>query len=419
MSAHAGHGSATEVAIDSIAAGGDGVGRREGLVVFVPRTAPGDVARVRFAARGRFARGQLVDLARPSPDRVEPPCAHYVRDRCGGCQLQHIAYEAQLAAKAGIVHDSLTRIGRIAVERPQVEASEREWRYRRKLTLAIRGRRDARVAGLHPYDAPGRVFQLADCPITDERVVAVWRAIFPHLRLLPDGPELRAAVRLVGDGASLVVEGGTRWPEARRFFEAVPAITALWWVPEGRERRLLAERGGPAEPGASFAQVNVAVADRLHAYVVERLLRSSPATVVDAYSGSGDTAVAMAERGVRVTAIELDADATAWCAARLPAGSRAVAARVEDALPDTLPSDAVLVNPPRAGLHERVTAVLAAAVARPDRPRVLVYVSCNPATLARDLARMPEWRVTRLRSFDMFPQTAHVETVCELEPEAA
>jgi 23S rRNA (uracil1939-C5)-methyltransferase len=133
--------------------------------------------------------------------------------------------------------------------------------------------------------------------------------------------------------------------------------------------------------------------------------------VVDGYAGTGDTAARLAAAGVRVTALELDADATAVSARRLPPGSRAVAGRVEDTLGAALPADVVIVNPPRAGLHERVPAVLEGAG---SGHRALVYVSCNPATLARDLARMPGHEVVALRSFDMFPQTAHVETVCEL-----
>ena len=400
--------------IDSIAAGGDGVARVGGLVAFVPRTAPGDVALVSLAGRGRFARGRLRSLVRPSADRIEPPCPHYTRDRCGGCQLQHMRYPAQLEAKRAIVRDSLERIGKRAVALPEIAASPAQWRYRRKLTLALRRRGAGWIAGLHAYDDPDVVFDLHDCPITDERVVAAWREVLRASRFLPEARALRGSVRLLEDGVSLVLEGGERWPAAQRFFEAVAPLQALWWAAEGRPRRLLHDRRAGAEPGASFVQVNVAMAERLHAHVVERALAHAPATVVDAYSGAGDTAVPLATAGARVTAIELDAEATAWASARLPEGSRAVRGRVEEALPDALPADVVIVNPPRAGVDERVTAALAAAA---PRPRAIVYVSCNPATLARDLARLPGWRIASLQSFDMFPQTAHVETVCELVPE--
>jgi 23S rRNA (uracil1939-C5)-methyltransferase len=161
--------------------------------------------------------------------------------------------------------------------------------------------------------------------------------------------------------------------------------------------------------------VNAAAAVLLHAHVVERTLSHHPQTVVDAYAGAGATAVALAEKGVRVTAIELDGAAARWTGARLPPSSRAVAARVEDVLDSTLPADVVIVNPPRAGVDERVTRTLQHGTS----PRAIVYVSCNPATLARDVLRLPAFRIASLAAFDMFPQTAHVETVCELVREAA
>jgi 23S rRNA (uracil1939-C5)-methyltransferase len=117
-----------------------------------------------------------------------------------------------------------------------------------------------------------------------------------------------------------------------------------------------------------------------------------------------------------VTAIELDPDASEWSASRLTDPSRAIRAKVEDALPGLLPADLVILNPPRAGVDPRVTATLEAEA---RHVRGVIYVSCDPATLARDLSRLPSYRVESLHAFDMFPQTAHVETVCELRPEVA
>jgi 23S rRNA (uracil1939-C5)-methyltransferase len=116
-----------------------------------------------------------------------------------------------------------------------------------------------------------------------------------------------------------------------------------------------------------------------------------------------------------VTAIESDKEAASLTAARLPAGSRALSGRVEDLLDSALPADVVVLNPPRAGIDARVAALLQN---ERDGVRAIVYVSCDAATLARDLARMPRFRIANIVAFDMFPQTAHVETVCELVPEA-
>ena len=405
-----------EVVIDSIAAGGDGVGRTDGVVVFVPRAARGDRLRVELETRKRFARGTIRELIEPSPDRVDPVCYHYRVDRCGGCQLQHVHYDAQLEAKRLIIRDSLARIGRRQVEPPDIEPSEEQWRYRHKLTLGMRRNRTGSwTIGLHPFDDPVNVFQLADCPITDERVLTIWRQVMEARRHFPVADELRGSVRLLDDGSAVVMEGGNAWPDRVAFFEAVPGATALWWRPAHRARSLVASRGAPAA-GASFAQVNAAMGARLHDFVLDRARDYKPETVLDAYAGSGATAVRLARSGARVTAVEADRDASARCASELPEGSRAIAARVEDVIAELLPVDLVLVNPPRTGLHERVTAELQSAQ---QTPRAIIYVSCDPPTLARDLARLPRYRVASLRAFDMFPQTAHVETVCELVPEAA
>jgi 23S rRNA (uracil1939-C5)-methyltransferase len=167
---------------------------------------------------------------------------------------------------------------------------------------------------------------------------------------------------------------------------------------------------------ASFSQVNPGVAKNLRTYVTEVVSAHSPATVIDAYAGIGDIAIAFAKKGAKVTAIELDSDAARWCALRLPEGSVSVRARVEEALAGALPADAVILNPPRAGTEARVTEILEGATVK---PKVIAYVSCNPATLARDIARLPSYRIVSMVAFDMFPQTAHVETVCEMVPSAA
>ncbi|MEP6691485.1 MAG: hypothetical protein ABJD07_10030 [Gemmatimonadaceae bacterium] len=405
-----------EIRIESIAAGGDGVARANGLVVFVPRSAPGDVGRAELVPRGSFARAEFSALITPSPDRVEPACAHYTADKCGGCQLQHMSYESQLAAKSRIIADSLQRIGRRPVSLPRVIASPLEWRYRRKLTLAMRKGPNGWRAGLHPFTDPGTVFSLADCPITHERVIEVWRDVLDAGGDLPDATALRGAVRLAGDGLSCVIEGGKAWPHSQVFFQRVRSLSALWWIGEGKPRRLLHRREGTQAPGASFSQVNADVASLLRRHVLDVAMAHSPMDAIDAYAGLGELAVALAERGVRVTAIELDPEAAAWCGRRLTGQSRVIAGRAELVMAHELPADVVILNPPRAGVDPD----LALALQDADLPpRALIYVSCNPATLARDLSRMPRYKIASLVAFDMFPQTAHVETVCELVPEDA
>ena len=401
------------VSIDSIAAGGDGVGRNEGLVVFVPRTAPGDIVTAQISGRGHFARGSLRSIVAPAGVRIEPSCQHYTRDRCGGCQLQHMTYDSQLAAKQLVIRDSVQRIGKRQIAPPAIERSPKEWRYRTKLTLAMRRSGARWIAGLHPYDDPVRVFPLADCPITDRSVVSAWHEVMEADAHFPDASELRGSIRIASGGPTLVMMGGQSWAARDRFAAAVPSLSAVWWVPsENGPRRLVYDRRADKSPSASFAQVNAGMAEILRAYVLERASSLAPGTVIDGYAGAGEIAIALSQ-GAAVTAIELDPDASEWSASRLRHPSTAVHGRVEDVLAGLLPADLVILNPPRAGVDARVAEALEENAGRTGG---VIYVSCNPATLARDLSRLPSYAIESVRAFDMFPQTAHVETVCELRP---
>ena len=402
------------VRVESIAAGGDGVGRLDGLAVFIPRTAPGELVDVAIRQRGRFARGRLLRVIEPSPERVAPRCRHFDGDRCGGCQLQHLSMDAQLAAKQRIVRDAFTRIARRQVEQPDIVPSPAAWEYRSRLTLAMRWNKDRWVMGLHAYDDVDHVFDLRECPITDRRIVAAWNDIRNAALLLPRAAGLRGTVRLTVDELAFILEGGAAWPEARAFAEAVPQLRVIRWRPAQGGSRLVVDRRSSGAPEDSFDQVNQPVAAAARRELVERALASSPASAVDAYAGLGVTARLLSAQGVSVTAIEADEAAARYAAEHLPPDSRAVAARVEDVLPEFLPADVVILNPPRAGVDSRVTTAL-----RESREPLVLYMSCDAATLARDVSRLPEYRVTSLRAYDMFPQTAHVEVVCELSREEA
>jgi 23S rRNA (uracil1939-C5)-methyltransferase len=325
-----------------------------------------------------------------------------------------MTYDSQLAAKRTIILDSFQRIGKRSIDPPDIERSPKEWRYRAKLTLAIRRRGGRWIAGLHPYDDPVRVFPVTDCPITDRRVVAAWREVMEADAYFPDAKELRGSVRITSGGPTLVMTGGKSWAARDQFSAAVPSVSAVWWEPaDDKPRRVLYDSRADRTPSASFVQVNAEMADILGNYVLERARALSPLTAVDAYAGAGQTAALLSEAGVAVTAIELDPEASEWSSSILRPPSRSVQGRVEEILPGTLPADLVILNPPRAGVDARVAETLEANA---SNIHALIYVSCNPATLARDLSRLPSYGIVAVRAFDMFPQTAHVETVCELRP---
>jgi 23S rRNA (uracil1939-C5)-methyltransferase len=184
----------------------------------------------------------------------------------------------------------------------------------------------------------------------------------------------------------------------------------LYWEPEESARKLLGDRRILPSPAASFAQVNPVVADILRDFVVESVMSYRPERVVDAYSGAGDLAATLSARGVTVTAIELDPDAATWAEQLLSPPSRSIAGRVEEVLPRIPEADVAVLNPPRSGVHADVTRYFEDT----RSARAIAYVSCDPATLARDVARLPSYDIRTIRAFDMFPQTAHVETVCVL-----
>ena len=421
------------VRIETIAAGGDGVGRIDGLACFVPRTAPGDLVQVAFTSQARFARGRVLQLLEPSPDRVAARCRHFERDQCGGCQLQHLSDEAQRAVRSQVVQDALQRVGHRTVERPTVTQAS-AWGYRGRLTLTAQRQGGRVTAGLHRGDRPGTLFAPDECPIADARLVKAWQAVRAHGMEIPtavaDAP-IRMSFRLVDapvDAAmddaitvGLVVQGGyafgrgVAWAES--LLAAVPAVSAVWWVPEGGDGRCLAGREDRSV--LSFTQVNAGAAALLRAHVLELVRAQHPASMVDAYAGRGELSRVLAADGVRVAAVELDAAATAVAAAALEGvpHARVLTGLVEAMLPAVLPADVVVLNPPRRGVDPQVTTALADSA--DQGVRAIVYVSCDPATLARDLTRLPRWRIAALHCFDLFPQTAHVETVCLLLPESA
>jgi 23S rRNA (uracil1939-C5)-methyltransferase len=410
------------VAITAIAAGGEGVGRlADGRAVFVARTTPGERVRLREGVKlhKSFARGEVAEIVAPGAARVTPPCQHYVQDRCGGCQLQHVAYDGQLAAKRAIVGDALRRIAKLDRGDPEIVEAVEEWRYRAKVSLAVKslGRSDRRTIGLHPYDRPGSVFPLLDCHITDFRLMALWRELKQRLELLP--PRLtRLTLRLDRDGRRHVIAESAGEPWVARDAAALRAALSgagadviCWWHPVDGAARVMA---GPATgfPATAFEQVNPAMGALARGWAVEQVGELRGAVVWDLYGGIGDTAVLLAERGAQVVSVDADEQAIDW-ARRRPVSSpvRFIAGRAEDVLPTLPEPSAVVVNPPRAGLHWNVTLRLASQpVGR------LIYLSCDPATLARDLHRLgAAYQVTAVRAFDLFPQTAHVETVVVLE----
>ena len=399
------------VRIDRIAAGGAGIGRVDGMATFVPRTAPGDLVRVRLRRRKRFAEGSVLELLEPGPQRVRPVCEHYTADACGGCQLQHLSADAQREAKHDVVQQALARIGRRDVPVEPVRPSPDSWRYRNKLTVTVRGHGSGRRGGLRRLNEPDAIFDLRTCHLVAIEVERAWGEVRAALAWLPPAEDLRVVIRCEDGVVSAVVKGGHHWPTRAAFEQQCPTLRHIRH--DGLAGPAAADEDDAVASLDAFAQVNTAMAHAMESHVLGILREGDPRRVVDAYGGQGRLSGALAAEGRSVTLIELDPEATRLASERYP-GVDVRTARVEDALRAALPADAVLLNPPRVGVDPAVCSILESAQ---PKPRRVVYVSCDPATLARDLGRMPSWRVDRVTPFDLFPQTAHIETVCVLSPE--
>jgi 23S rRNA (uracil1939-C5)-methyltransferase len=404
----------TSVRILRLAAGGDGVGKLpDGKTVFVPRTAPGDLVELDgLREHKRFARGRLGRILEASADRVEPRCPHYVQDDCGGCQTQHLDYDAQLVSRRSFVGDALRRLGKREVADPPIVPAAKTYDYRTKLTLHVS---ESGCIGLHRYGRPDQLFDLQWCHITVPDLMELWQAMRDLRPFLPSNLH-QIVLRLDRRGGRhivLRVGAGEVWQgfePLRRELDSRGIVVTIWYQPEGGAARAVAG-ATEAFPATVFEQVNPEMGDQVRSFALEQLGDVAGLRVWDLYAGIGETSVRLLDAGATVESVELDRRAVGEAEARGPVARRHTG-RVEELLWELRKPDLVIANPPRIGMHEQVTAELSRLA-----PARLVYISCDPATLARDLQRLERFRLTVVQAFDLFPQTTHVETVAVLVPE--
>lgn len=427
------------ITIRSLAHGGDGVGTlADGRTVFVPATCPGDTVSVApVEDHDRWVRAQMVELLEPSPDRVSPPCPYF--GECGGCQWQHVGYEQQLIAKRRTVADSLQRIGKLAD--PLVAdsvPSPAAYGYRNKIELSAgRGPRGLTLGFARAHS--NEILPIESCMLLPGKAAALPKALAGGLRFLASrGAEgvLRVSVRVSSRGevaVNLWTAGGPfpRTAAARVIAESSGARTVTRTIVRGDlEKRdisqvevlsgsgLWHERLGDDRyvlSAPSFFQVNTAAALLLRETALSMLEIDGTTRIADLYAGAGTFTLPLAERAGEVVAVEASKHALSDLRRNLDeAGLDAdvVPGDAAYALGDLGYLDAALIDPPRAGLSEKMMRALESA-----RIPTLVYVSCDPATLSRDLARLSAagYSATRFTPVDLFPQTYHVETVALLE----
>jgi 23S rRNA (uracil1939-C5)-methyltransferase len=437
-------GDELELTIDSLAYGGNGVARRDGYVVFVAGAVPGDHVRaVVGKAKKAYAEARAVEIVAPSPDRVPARADH------PGAPWQVLPYERQLEVKVEQVREALERIGRLeGFELEPIVPASAEWRYRNKLEFSFGTGDDGElVCGFHAPGRWDRIVPMNDCLLASERVNAVREQVLAWCRAagLPawDRREQRGFLR------NLVIREGRRTGELQvrlvtstgsldtdSLVDAV-ACDGLFWTQQeqlgetatGGDTVLLSgtpqlrEQLGGLEfliSPEAFFQTNTEMAERLYAVAAEYAQLRGHERVFDLYCGIGTIALTLAARAREVVGVEIVEPAVADAIenarvneilnARFFAGDIRLAMR--DLVEQEGRPDLAVVDPPRAGLSQKVVRRIVEA-----QPSRIVYVSCNPTTLAPNAAQMVEagYRLVKVRPVDMFPQTPHIESVALLE----
>lgn len=437
------------VLIEDLGKDGEGVGRAEGRVLFIPGATLGDRVRVSFdPGRRAFARAEVVERLESSPWRVPIICPIY--EACGGCQTMELSYEAELEAKERRLKDALSRIG--ALKDPPVGkiiGAPSPMGYRQKATLPVGGTPGQIHLGYYAARTH-RLVPVEACPVLDPAVEGAALKVASVLSLLGAAPfdektgqgdiksvmirhsvltgEVMVVVTLLGDFPS--AEFAAQLPLA------LPSLTSLHLARPRRAgnrlvgesfRHLFGEKSltegllglrFKISPG-SFFQVNPVMAERVFEGAREAVREIPDATVLDLYSGTGTLALLSAASAAVVEGVERVGEAVRDAResallngignARFYEGS--ADAVLEERLGDGARYDVLVLDPPRKGAAEAVPLMIRAA------PRRIVYISCDPATLARDVALLGEggYRLTSARPFDLFPRTVHVESLAVLD----
>ena len=367
--------------IEKLVYGGEGLARLEGKVVLIPHVLPGETVRAETdRAKNDLWRGRLIEVLQPSPSRITPGCPYF--RRCGGCQYQHINYPFQLEQKRSILREALQRVGKIEFAGEINVISGEPWQYRNRVQLHIEG-------GKVGYFSQGSrdLCAIDHCPIASPKLNETIGKI--------DAPQASTAVEFFTNEAEVQVNVLDRVPR-----QALAALAALGVTTP-------IEYGGFRVSRNSFFQVN--------RFLIDRLVECAIADVkgewaVDLYAGVGLFSVKLAERFAKVTAVESGGSSLRDLAHNF--SQAAVSANVEDYLAGLNETpDFILADPPRAGLGK----IAVKELARIRAPR-LTIVSCDPATLARDLQGLVAggYRIEKITLVDLFPQTFHLETVVDL-----
>lgn len=448
-----------EATVESLGYRGEGVARIDRVPVFIAGALPGERVRAHvILVKKDYAVAKLTDVLKSSPDRAVPRCKYF--GKCGGCNIQHLSYNAQLKFKRETVADALKKIAHISFEVASCVPSDIEYGYRNKLSLPVRRGKNGAETGLFAYNSH-RIVEIDDCPLQTERV----RKLIPRLRETAarfkpydedtGRGELRHfVVRDFGNRVSLTVVATHDVSEKVRNVCSNSGADEVWLninkqdnnVIMGDKTVLVTGEWLPHETlgiktcvhPKGFMQVNDSVMKKLYSAVTERAKQINPDRIIDAYSGGGTLTALLSPYAKEVVGVEIEQAAVnsameltkdmeltnvrhicGDCAKVVPkltnntlSAHRAVqapsAAETSDVLTATHNGDNTLIvlDPPRSGCDKAVVEAVNASGAEN-----VIYVSCNPSTLARDLSLLTDYEPTSVTPYDMFPQTAHVETL--------
>ena len=457
------------VQIEKIAAEGKGLAHVDGMVVFVDYAVPGDVVDIRVLKKKKnYMEGRIEKLVTPSKDRLEPFCSHF--GVCGGCRWQHLPYEIQLEAKRQQVEDQLVRIGHLSVPeiRPTLPSEKTQY-YRNKLEFSASERRwllpgenpeevaenDRMGLGFHVGKFFYKVLDIKQCHLQAEPSNAI--RLFIKNFCIENGYSFynirenhgffrNMFVRTTEDGQVMLIVcfGTADMPKITALLDAVqgrfPQITSLYYVVNEKLNDSIADlspilyKGSPAiyekmenlsfKIGPkSFYQTNSAQAYRLYSVARDFAALTGDEFVYDLYTGTGTIAQFVSAKAKKVIGIEYVPEAIEDAKANAKANGitncEFFAGDMKDVLSEAFIEehgrpDVIILDPPRAGIHPSVADVILKAA-----PKRMVYVSCNPASQARDLAILcKDYVITAVQPVDMFPHTMHVENVVALERKA-
>ena len=402
--------------------GGECIARlSDGRTAFVPLGIPGEQVEIEITEdKDRFVRGRIVNTLVPSPDRVPPPCPYF--GVCGGCHYQHLSYAQQLEIKTEVVLDQLRRIGKLTdIPFSGITPSPNSLHYRNQVQFHPT-RAEKAQAPLHlgyKMASSDKVLPIKKCLLIPDEL----NDLLPQIELEPETGIARLSMRIdSNDEIMLVFDGESEEPPELSI--ELP-VSSTYLSPDGRSLNL----GGNdalvfhvlgkeflVSP-ESFFQVNLLVADEMVSHVLTFIEEQENLSILELYSGVGLFTRFLAPHANQLTAIESSPSACFDFANNLDEFENislyegAVEAILPGIVEQIKPIDLVVLDPPRAGLNAKARQALVDLT-----PREIIYISCDPATLARDLKHFTEasYSLQSLHAFDMFPQTAHVETMIEL-----